>query len=250
MKKAVRMLCVFLSLILICVSFSGCDVIDDMRKEQAFWDEDYTVIYMNEEYKSLPSSKYLNPVYDEFKTISVTDSDVPVLLSFLFGEQFYLSDDGMFIFKGASSSGPDSYYCHTDIYDEVLERIENGFAPESYCYEYYDYNNDDRKSRIFSEEEISAIRSIKETVAATILPDAASLDYEHMISVEECTLDLLFKNYVYDLCIANGKYYLVEHTDDGTLLYAVPEELSQTVAAIMKDYIEAEGFWEDFEEEF
>ncbi len=250
MKRMFRLLCILLTLVFLCASFSGCMAIDDIRKEQAFWGKDNTVIYMDKEYKLLPSSEYLKPQCNEYKIVSVTDSDVPLLLCFIFGEQFDLSDDEKFIYKEVTSSGPDSYYCRTDIYDEVLKKIENGFVAESYCYEYYDFENEDEKFRILSAEEISAIKSIKETVTPTAMPDVAGLDYEYMVSVEECTSDLLFRNYVYDLCVANGKYYLAEYKDGETLLYTVPEELSQTIAKIMQDQIESDSYLYDYVDEF
>ncbi|MBO5019994.1 MAG: hypothetical protein J6D52_04945 [Clostridia bacterium] len=250
MKKTIRFLCILLTLVVFCLSFSGCATIDKMRKEQAFWGKNNTVIYMDKEYKLLPSSEYLYPQYNEYKIVSVTDSDVPVLLCFIFGEQFDLSDDEKFIYRGVSSSGPDSCYCRTDIYDEVLKKIEDGFATEIYCYEYYDYKNEDEKIRILSAEEISTIKGIKEAVTPTPMPDAASLDYKYMVSIEECTSDLLFRNYVYDLCVANDKYYLAEYKDDKTFLYTVPEEQSQTIAKIMKEQIDSESYLYDFEDEF
>ena len=250
MKKALRILCLITVTVIVCLSLSGCTLIDEMRDAHAFWSKDNTIKYGEYEYKLLPASETLKPVFNAYNSVYVTDEEVPVLLSSSFGQNYYVSDDGIFLFTDME----DGYicYCRNDRYDEILQKITNGFEPESYCYSYYDYENTEDTYYVFSETEVEAVNNVVKSVIPTVMPEAATLDYDYIVSIEACSKDLFFRTYIADICITDNKYYVVVTEDENTLLYQVSGELQETFEKIMKAAVDSEkqlhNSFSDFED--
>ena len=129
MKKLLRSISLILVCLMICFTFCGCTALDEMRKAHAVWvDKEQTTILLNgKEYKLLPECEQFAPVADN--SISVTESDVPLLLADMLGDYAWLSSDGNFIEVDTSyddfvdKENEIKYYCISDRYNEINEMV-------------------------------------------------------------------------------------------------------------------------------
>ncbi|MBR4073167.1 MAG: hypothetical protein IKK24_04410, partial [Clostridia bacterium] len=192
MKKTVKILSLILAVVF-CFTLCGCDNLDSMRKEQAVYTEMGSIIYNGNEYYLLPECDNLQIVSDNYEYAYVTAKDVPVLLSTFLGEEYVVSDDGVFLY----SESIQGRYCRKDKYESVLHRIENGYTPEGYLYSYYDYINDKTKYYRLSDEDEKALKTLVTSVTPEKLPEMADIDYEYYIDIMTCSDDMLFADYAY-----------------------------------------------------
>lgn len=251
MKKVLRAISLIVVTVIVCCSLSGCMAIDKLRQSQAFWIDDSTIEYQNQKYIALPYDDKLQPVTNEHNTVEVTQKDVPVLLSAFIGDTFDLSDDGVFLCI-REDAGYISY-CLEEHYKEINDKIQNGYDIETYCYEYYDYENDEYKYYKFSKQEEEAVEYVVNNIEPQIMPEAATLDFEHLVVVEACSEDMYFRKDAAQITIKDDTYYVVitqyeDTLNEQTLLYKVPEDKKDIFVKMLKPSVESEvRLYEDFE---
>lgn len=241
MKRALKLLTVVLLISTICLIFSGCDVIDKMRKNQAFLIDSSTVEYDGEKYVLLPFCDYLQPQGSIDFDIYITEPDVPVLLSDMLGEIAYINDDCTII--TCYGDYEDKYYCRADKYNETLEIINKGFESTGYCYSYYDHINSKTKYYCFTDEENFAIIDILNTVEQTVLPSEINVNYEYITDLEIYSHNLNFRKDSVSLCMSGDKYYILNDFNESTIIQNIPEEYNSIMNGIMKNLIESEKNW-------
>lgn len=248
MKKTIRIVSL-LTVLAICFSLCGCNLLDELRESRATVLADGTVrLYDGTEYKPLPECEELTPEFNEYEMVYVAAEDVPLLLTDFFYENcFDKSDDGLFLQAYTEESVV--YYCRTDAYDSVLERINNGFTAEKYCYPYVDYEEAEYIYCTLTPAQAEAVAQVCQTQTPEELPKAAIVDFEYMADLYLCSGDMLFKRDTVDVCVLEGEYYVVEYGFDATTLYTVPEELSDVFAGILEKQIESDSYWEEYWEE-
>lgn len=141
MMKLVKIMALCLLVAAFGMIFTGCDMLDEMRANQALLSEDKeTLTFRGETYKRLPDDAgiYVSSSYNEkFGNIMVTDEDVPVLLSTSF---YYTSDydaqrdifsvfteDNLIVDEALQSyySYAYFYYCNLKDYDKYVAAIKN-----------------------------------------------------------------------------------------------------------------------------
>lgn len=232
-----------------CMSLSGCQELDEARRNHALYNENGSITLNGMEYKALPQCTDLQPDIDFGRTIYVTEEDVPVLLSSSMGDYYDISTDEMFLLSGVSGlkNGVDglyseNVYCREDKYGEVRSKIEGGNYFTGYCYEYYDYSAEDNSVRYYklTSDEIAAVETVLMTGVPELVSMAVGVDYDYMIELEACSEDMLFRRWSFDLYVKNGVCFLAEYSDTDIALYPVPDELEHTFDNIVSDYIEAE----------
>lgn len=243
MKKSFKIL----SLILICImcfSLCGCEALDDLRESRAFLTEGETIkLPDGTEYKLLPQCEELFPNIDVTDTVYVSDEELPLLLTVFSQNSYSKSYDGIFLMD---NNGENTYYCRTDVYNNIVERIDSGFEAEGYCYSYYDDDFNEMYYKL-TESQAKAVTEVYNNQTPTTLPDIASMAYEYEVDLMLCSEDMLFMRDTVDICVKENKYYLIDYQLDTTSLYTVPDNLASEFEAIMKNYIESEV---DFMEEW
>lgn len=243
-KNLKRLFVLLLTFGMLCV-FTGCSALDEMRKTQAFLNEDGTITWQGNTYKELPKSEYLNPASMDTDSVLVTAPDVPVLLSPMFSIwSGYASEDKQIL---TSFYMDEVHYCIDSAYDELCARIKAPFAPEVICYNYSAYNEEthefENKFYNLTQEQIDAITLITETVTPTQLTDGMYLDTWHSVYLMECSKDMLFTRETMEISLSANEetYYLHLFTDDGEVLFTVPEGCKATFDDIFKAYMDGMG---------
>ena len=251
MKNNYRIIGIISILLISCLLFSGCGLIDDMREAQGFYADDETFTYKDNTYKLLPANEYFQPSYDywDSESLYITKRDVPVLLSGMFYEwEILIADDDRFFI-----SPEIGVFCKEDIYDDMVKRVNEEFKPNKACYFYEVYEEDIYNSTtecyVLSDDEYNTIKTILSSVEPAILPESGFFEDSYTVSLELCSDDLLFRSYVMDLIMTENNYYiLLNNEDQTTSTYTIPSEYHDILAKIMKASVDADNQLYDYYE--
>ena len=170
MKKSIKRIFALLSAFVLCFGLCSCVDIKEMRASQAFHGENGEIIWGEQVYRPLVAVEF--PEELELNTRgwgSVTEKDVPVLLSDMLGSDMYYNHNKTVIEAGRV------HYAREDVYDYVVNLIK---YPEldSYCVEvgdgYFSVRYDELKQRY--------LNAIEEVIYGgnEIFTDYDDYDYE------------------------------------------------------------------------
>ena len=244
MKKNYKRGLAMLSVLIMLFSLCGCSALDEMRKGQAFYDENGNILWNGATYKALPYCAYLYCDRDYSSDIYLTETDVPVLLSSTFAlEYLYPSTDGLLL----SSVYTDSYYCREDKFDALCARLQEPFVPDIVCYSYDLYNEEtgefETRYYTLTQEQVAAVELVTQTVEPMVMGNGWSLDYTWSLWLEECSEDMLLRRNSVDIAASGDTYYLFLYTDEGTLVFTVPEGCNDTFDALVSAYLQANDYY-------
>ncbi len=244
MKKAIRIIALFAALMLLCLSATSCDAIDDMRAHHGFYTETGSIMLGEDEYLLLPDNQYFAPLNDSDESVYVTDSDVPVLLSFMLGVGFNQYNDGLIL--STSTYGETRNYCRKDRYEEIAAQMASEFNPTAHCYTYSVLDTEtemykERQYRLTKEQE-DAVNDVLNTVERITRAENAHYTSDYHISLHACTDNMLLQDWVCDIEKNNNTYYIVMYDPaaDADVEYTVPAACNATFDAIFKSMIDAE----------
>lgn len=205
-----------LLLVLTLLSLCSCDMLDELKQQRAYFTDDTqnSIIYNGETYKKANvSDKYSSELNG---TVYIVEKDVPVLLSAMLCEhQAELSVDGNFIFLDFGTI----IYVKESCYDAFLQMLQT--PPDRYLMgiEYFD----GIEAVVLSEDAVSAINDIIETVVARSLPESSYYvksiykSYENFMIYDNTDTIDIYENF--------GDLYLTlseEYKDD--TCYKIPDE--------------------------
>ncbi len=257
MKRYIRITAFILSALLLCSVFTGCDMLDEMRRSHAVKNEKDNIILNGNEYKYVPFAS-LTSLFNfeiiETRDIYVTEPDVPVLLSEGFYENFGdVSEDGKYICI-YDENYDTVYYCLIEEYDKLTERLEAPFEPEvlAYPYYYYDYENDEEiyGNYTLTEEERKAVEDVLRSVEPVQLENYSVYQAESYCILYECSDDLIFNRMVLGIEYKNGRYAVTRDIGNTiTEVHRVPDELESIFAGIMASQFAADNIYLDFFED-
>lgn len=129
MKKVTRILSL-LVILGICLSFCGCQTLDELRGQRAFIAEDGVIhLYDGTQYKPMPEDKGFSSDLSDYEiteAVIVVDEEMPLLLTY-FGDYAFICNDGQILYVYTDTDT--HYYCRSDVYDSVLARIQNSETP-------------------------------------------------------------------------------------------------------------------------
>lgn len=243
MKKVKRFVALFTALVLVCLSATGCNAIDEMRENQAFYTETGTVMLRGNEYLPLPENEYFSPFDSEDSLIQITEADLPVLLSVFAGESATLYNDGIIL----TTDYGDTHYCRADKHDQYSTLLSEPFVPTSYCYTYsvldtdtFDYIEYNYK---LTDEQVKAVDEILATVTPTWRDRIGDLYADYSEDLYACDDTMLMRKE--SIRIEKfGSYYCLAgmmYDDTGILEYeyAVPNEYNAIFDNIIKASVDA-----------
>lgn len=245
MKKNIKRILVLLLVAIQIFLLCGCSALEEMREMQGFLNEDGTVTWQGNIYKELPRCDYLNTMFLYETPIYVTEPDVPVLLSMMFSSwNGYASENKQIL---TSFNIKETNYCIESEYEGICQRIQEPFEPEIVCYYYNVYNEEteefEEASYTLTQEQLDAINLITETEEPTVLADGMYLETWDSIYLLECSADMLFMRDSMEISVSTSgsTYYLRLYTDEGDVLFTVPEGCKSIFDDIFKAYIDGKG---------
>ena len=208
---------------------------------QAFVIDKNSIEYKGEIYKALPFSEYLDPYTNYGEHIYVTERDVPVLLSDVFGKMLQKSDDGIFL---TDYNKITVVYCREDKYEEVKKTIESGFESSGYCFSYYNYEKESTGYYVFTNNQNAAIEEVLELNNSTTLSTGVAPNYDYIIDLEIYSQNLNFRKNTISICILGKDTFLLDDTKTESVIYQIPEHLNTTFSEIIKEYKQSEYSYE------
>lgn len=241
-KNGKRLLSLVLALVMLCL-LCGCDALDEMRQYHGFIDLETGYILWNDAvYKPLPFNKYITVDPDEYRFVYATAPDVPVLWSKILADPaLMISDDEVILWDGSG----DVYYCREDAFEEISGRLRETFVPEIVCYSYsmYDPEKEDFTTHYYTltQTQIEAIETVIANTEPTVLGQGMRLEYNYSISLQACSKDLLLRENTMDIRVSGNTYYLQLYTNEGTVLFTVPDGCNATFDEIVKAYEQSRG---------
>ncbi|MBQ4129043.1 MAG: hypothetical protein IJD68_04650 [Ruminococcus sp.] len=254
MKKKTKLLVLLLALVMMCLCLSGCDELDDLKNQQAYWTDagsPESITYKGEVYKRVhykgnkPDVLY-NSNYNIENYINVTEKDVPVLLSNYSGDTLEISSNGNFLsgylysrfkteYENIYESGFDTLYCKEDIHKEISKAVEEGIEYPLFGYSIYayDYEADEEKFEYhyLTKEESDIINEILDTVEPTTDDGYRLADYSVVASLDTVSEDKNFGvSYAYEINFDYLDTYYISSSDEyglDYLYYKVPKKYNK-----------------------
>lgn len=216
----------------------GCNALDEMRRNQAFYQSNGTVLWQGSTYKRLTVPVLLSPEWNRETIIYLTEPDVPVLLSTsVMNAMLFVSEDGRFIME---YTNPDRVYCREDCFDEIQKRLFEAFKPEVYCYFYYteDPATGEYEEQIYklTEEQVEAVGLVRNTIEPTVVGYYEKPQGSISVQLYACSEDLLLRQSTMEIVAAGAGYTLLVHRSQDKQAFPVPEGLKDTFAGIMEAY--------------
>lgn len=225
------------AVVAVCLSLCGCARLDEMKEKHAVWLKGGSILWNGVEYKPLQTDFEVDINYRRFDDrVTVTTADVPVLLSEDYGRTLDADVESGFIYGYAPPLGKNYLFCRADIYDEVSEKVGEGFKFVGYCYDYYTYEAYDTKNGFNSvqntyyltTEQDYAISYVLDTAMYFFDNDDFKSEYEVMLYRHD-ELDL-YREFEMRLAYSGGSYYIVM---DG-LVYLVKADYEQYMQDILQ----------------
>lgn len=210
---------------------SGCSGLEQMRKQQAFLEENGDILWNGCVYKALPDSDVIYVDTDYENTVYLTKKDVPVLLSMFAMEQMlFCGKDGILLESVAGTN-----YCREDQHEKVLGLMQNNFAPELVCFSYY--TEEGTEYYTLTKEQVQTLELVAKSVEPTVLSDGMYLESEEHIALQAFSGDMLLCRDYAAISVSGNTYYLHWYDGKADLLFAVPEEYRSVFAKIVDDCI-------------
>lgn len=247
MKKVFRIISVLIIVSIICLSFSGCGVIEELRKSRINVNEKGNIEYNGKEYIRLENAEDIYIDYDLEKSLFLGKAEEPLLYSAIAGRMnFYsISTDGIFIDNDSTE-----VYCREDKYESVSERLLNGYEKERYIYNYDVLQEDEEGFEAYvtkNYELTEANKELIDTIFNTVEPITNATELhtysDYLVEVYGCSGDLILREYAFDIFLTDGKYYLQREDEyHNYIVYEIPnqyyEEIKEIIAPYVKSYDE------------
>ena len=229
MKKRIAL---FLALVLLCLSFTGC-TLEGMRRTHLKYDENGNIPFNGHTYIHLPDDRgILNFVIDYSETYYTTAPDVPLLWREDFGDYTRVSKDGNFLMVAVE------YYCHSDIYEEMKQMLQDPSALEYFCIEPREFFD---RYIMLTEEESLWLKGILENTEPTNELDRYYTEY--IAQVYACSEDLLLQQELFDIRKMSTGFYFEQYnekTESYDAIVLTPED-----SAKLGDILERATFYGD-----
>lgn len=242
MKKTKRLFALCLSLVLLCLCTTGCNAIDEMRKNQAFYNADGSISLDNTDYLLLPENELFSPYNsDDTRMIEITEADVPVLLSTVWGTTGTLYNDGEILLVDYGKT----CYCRKDKYVQYAALLTAPFEPTGYCYTYYELDVEDTFEYIehnyyLTPDQAKAVDEILATVTPSVRDENATYHSDYSQALYACDDTMLLREETVSIEKTGDNYYLVEYNVDSDREYEVPTEYHAIFEGIIKQAFNAE----------
>ena len=243
MKKTLKKLLVIALAVGMCFVLCSCDFIGEMRKSWAYYTDETKdkIIFHDKIYLPIDDER-LGEYYVKTDNIgSVSQKDVPLLLSSVFGDEMWYNSNKTII-EAARQDSENEIYCREDYVDELMAFLDNPVM-EYYCFDVLDMETLETQVKILDKDAVELINDIFLNVAPY---EEREEDYNNKVysaTLYECDKEAVFTDKTVDVWkMADGRYILYRQVDDeyNCLCYDVPKEKS----LLFKEIIELGGYEE------
>lgn len=208
MKKTIRIAVALVLALGVCLSLCSCQTLDNMRNRQAFFDKSKNIVYKGDTFKPITITNNDLLALDG-KGLTVTERDVPVLLSDYEGTEATLTCDGKIIFMHDDNG---LTYCRSDFYD-YLKEADKTHQLDTFAYiptnELDEWKASDLVLFSSSEnEEFSGAIERSQKGTYDDMWHETEGGYGYVGEIYLCSKDKIFGVFSYDILYTNNTYYL------------------------------------------
>jgi len=240
--KRLKRWCAALTALLLCLSLCGCNELDRMQTAHGIRLDKNTISWNGYTYTLLEGYwTDLNADYAE--SVFVTEPDVPVLLSQVIGENYFINSGGTLLSKYYTyddemlGESGEKIYCRSDLVEWLEDAFINGYELETYQLQYWD--EDVGESRLYTptEEQMKAVDTVLKTVEPFAVEEYYPSD-DSSVTLYGYSTYGLFMEHIGWIDHINGFYYIFrENGHEGygwnEDCYIVPEDLYPVFDSIM-----------------
>jgi hypothetical protein len=205
-----------------------------MRANQAFLQDDGSILWGGNTYKLLPANDYFQPPMSDLN-LALTAKDVPVLLSQINAITYPLVSEDQVLLHNYLG-----YYCRVDQYDAYAQRLTQPFEAEELCFQYgyYDYEKGEYIEAFYTLTDIqsAAIGQVLTEVEPWLLEENYNGISGETFYIEESTKDHTMRRPFAELVIEGLSIYLLVDAGKGYQVYTVPDALRPTFLTIANSY--------------
>lgn len=240
MKNTVKKLASVLLIVFICLSLCSCSMLDQMKEEQAFFlNEDRTeIVWQGVTYKHIPVDDNIMGEYVHGG--SITASDVPVLLSGLFGYSFGVVEP-----YGLIHSNYGMYYCKEDEYDYYMTMLAN-YNKNKYAYRTEEIIGTNAYRSHLNIVDVDTVKAIEEILAFHKVEDF-NYRTSWLFSIYTCEDTGTFYDYCFEVVEVKGEagcyYFQYDNKINGEEYYKVPEQYKPLFDKIYADITSMDKYW-------
>ena len=240
----------FIALILVlvcCFTLSGCVDIDELRKSHGIWaDETHNTILLNDKvYERLMFNDRLSIDVEIGSTGYVTDANVPVLIKDMYGEWFWMDEDGLYIWMDIDDDYDKEYFCLSEKHEEITAMLEDTSIMKNYYYDYRDGSDNKYKRYFLTDEEVDAIADcLLDGENERIIPYDEGLTYDYYVQIYRCDDSEVFSEFCWGIMAYENRYYICMYTIEETMIYEVTEDDFPIFGKMLQEYTEKELDWE------
>lgn len=235
MKKKSKILSLIIAIIVLCVSFSGCISVKDMREQQAYFSGN-DIVCDGITYKML--SNVPEGVYPsgDIQELYLTKKDVPTLLSQIFVDDNFtygITKDKNFI----TVVNTNTLYCREDMFDDIQSKIDNNEILYTNDYSFDRWIEGKFLSTPISTDIIKTIEQVISTGKEIKSLNRIALEYDEALGIT-ANLHGNLKKDMYHLHIykaKNGVY--LEYNKEGRVnskYYKIPENKVNTFIELIE----------------
>lgn len=237
MKKIWKKVLALTLCLVLTTSLTGCDMLDEMRENQAFSKGYGEILWKGKLYKALPENEYFYPVISGENSVCLTEEDVPVLLSDMIPLAFLgVSEDETLLYHYDTSLT----YCREDQFDAYAARMVQPFVAEELCFQYghYDYEKEEYVEgfHTLTQEQVAAIDQVLKEVEPWMLGDYANQLSGWTVMIQESSKDHLMRRDHVEIMVEGLSAYLLVNTGKDSEVYTVPDALRPVFIELMNLY--------------
>jgi len=249
MKKTIKKLLVIALAVGMCFVLCSCDFIREMRKSWAYYTDETKekIIFHDKIYLPIDDERLEEYFIKTDNLGSVSQKDVPLLLSSVFGDEMWYNSNKTII-EAVRQDSENEIYCREDYVDELMAFLDNPVM-DRYCFDAIDFETLEFETKVLSEDAVKLINDI----ILTGKPYEDNYDYDdinYIVMLDECDKDGTFTNgYINVWEMTDGRYVIYTSVyRDGNSEYEdfcidVPKENS----LLFKEIFELSGYSEEVE---
>lgn len=240
--KRLKRWCMALTALLLCVSLCGCNELDQMQAAHGIRVDKKTISWNGYTY-TLLEGYWTGLMAEHAGSVFVTEPDVPVLLSQMFGEIYSVNSGGTLLSTYFTyhdeilGEAGEKIFCRSDLLEWLEDAFINGYDLETYKFEYWDEAAGDSRVYTPTADQMKAV----ETVLKTVDPFAVEEYYpsdDSCITLYGYSAHGLFVEHIGWIDYIDGYYYIFrENGHEGygwnEDCYIVPEDLYPVFDSIM-----------------
>ncbi len=239
MKTLVKKIVGLVLVVGLCFSLCSCVALGGSDAQAYYKDEAKTeIVFDNNTYKLLDVKIDDEISVSTYNAGNVIEEGTPDILAVFLSDVMWYNDQKTII-EIVDDEVNSTYYCRTDVYDEISQITEN-LELDYLCYTTFDDENNPDDHAL----EGDIVTAVNEIVS-TQTPKQEEVSSEKYVSIYKCDKTMTFQQAYVDVDLLDtGKYVITSYNDDfDTFVYEIPSEKLDMFKTLVDTYGTEVSLW-------